>query len=459
MGFYAQDQWVIDRLTLNLGVRFDSLYGYTPAQDLPGAPDEPNPWGGFERTNEWLGERSYARREGTPNWKDINPRIGLAYDVFGNGRTALKWSLGRYVAKIGTEITNANNPIVRSINSVNRSWNDANGDYVPTCDLGNFSANGECGAISNKNFGAGNPNAVRWDDAVLNGLRDSNWDMSAEIQQELLDGLSMTVGYYFNNAGYNQQNDSKNRVTDNTAVGTADYDEYCVTIPTDSRLPNSGEQLCGLYDIKPSSFGNVDSYITQSQLFGDVIMRNHFFNVTLDGRLPNGIQFGGGFDTGTSTKNRCFVVDTPQELLYCNDVTPFSAQTQMKAFGSVPLPGDFLVSFAYQNLSGPEYAANLLYSSAQIEPSLGRPLSSGGYRSVPIVAPSTLFEDRITRLDFRASKIINYNRFRFQINFDAYNLMNTSSIRTVNSTYGSRWGYPNSIIDPRILEFGGQIDF
>ena len=459
LGFYAQDQWVIDRLTLNLGVRFDTLYGYTPAQDLPGAPDEPNPWGGFERVNEWLGERSYARREGTPNWKDINPRIGLAYDVFGNGRTALKWSLGRYVAKIGTEITNANNPIVRSINSVNRSWNDANGDYIPTCDLGNFSANGECGAISNNNFGAGNPNAVRWDDAVLNGLRDSNWDMSAEIQQELTDGLSMTVGYYFNNAGYNQQNDSKNRVTDNTAVGTADYDEYCVTIPTDSRLPNSGEQLCGLYDIKPSSFGNVDSYITQSQLFGDVIMRNHFFNVTFDGRLPNGIQFGGGVDTGTSTNNRCFVVDSPQELLYCNDVTPFSAQTQMKAFGSVPLPGDFLVSFAYQNLSGPEYAANLLYSSAQIEPSLGRPLSSGGYRSVPIVAPSTLFEDRITRLDFRASKIINYNRFRFQINFDAYNLMNTSSIRTVNSTYGSRWGYPNSIIDPRILEFGGQIDF
>ena len=140
------------------------------------------------------------------------------------------------------------------------------------------------------------------------------------------------------------------------------------------------------------------------------------------------VDTGGGVDTGTSSTERCFVVDSPQELLYCKDTTPFSAQTQMKAFGSVPLPAGFLVSFAYQNLSGPEYGANMLYSNAQIEPSLGRSLSSGGYRSVPLVAPSTLFEDRITRLDFRASKIINYNRFRFQINFDAYNMFNSSSM-------------------------------
>ena len=144
-------------------------------------------------------------------------------------------------------------------------------------------------------------------------------------------------------------------------------------------------------------------------------------------------------------------------MLHCRVVTPFKAQTQYKAFGSIPLPGDLFVSAAYQNLSGPAYDANLVIFNNDVM-GLGRPLSAG-FAVVPLVAPQTLFEDRISRLDFRLSKIINYRGLRFQINLDAYNLMNTSDIRTVNSSYGSRWGYPNSIIDPRLVQIGGQIDF
>ena len=458
LGIYAQDQWTIDRLSLNLGVRFDSLYGYSPQQDLPGEPHATNPWGDFARLNPWLGRRSYDARMGTPNWKDINPRLGVAYDLFGNGRTALKGSLGRYVAKIGTEITNANNPIVRSVNNTNRSWNDANGNYVPDCDLGNFAANGECGAIDNNNFGQLNPNAVQWDPDVLNGLRDSNWDMSAEIQQELMQGLSMTVGYYFNNAGYSQETNSKNRRTDNQAVTPDDYSPYCITAPRNAGLPGGGgNEICGLYDLNPDKFGQVDNIITRTTYFGDDSRQNHFFNVTFDGRLGNGIQFGGGVDTGKSIEDQCFTIDSPQDMLHCRVVTPFKAQTQYKAFGSIPLPGDLFISAAYQNLSGPTYDANLVIFNDDVM-GLGRPLSAG-FAVVPLVAPQTLFEDRISRLDFRLSKIINYRRLRFQINFDAYNLMNTSDIRTVNSSYGGRWGYPNSIIDPRLVQIGGQIDF
>ena len=123
------------------------------------------------------------------------------------------------MAKIGNELTQANNPIVRSIESTDRSRADANGGYIPDCDLGNFGANGECGAIDNTNFGQNNPNATRWDESILTGLRDSNWDLTTELQQELMDGLSVTVGYYWNNSGYNQENNSQNRVTDNAPVG------------------------------------------------------------------------------------------------------------------------------------------------------------------------------------------------------------------------------------------------
>ena len=189
-------------------------------------------------------------------------------------------------------------------------------------------------------------------------------------------------------------------------------------------------------------------------------MSNNFINVGWDARFPNGFLLGGGFDTGTSVSDRCFVVDNPQELLNCRIETPFSAQTQFKVFGSVPLPGGINVSFTYQNLSGEDFDANFAVSSAVIEQSLGRPLA-GRRRTatVPLVAPQTLFADRVTRLDFRLSKVITAGRFRFQANLDAYNLTNSSVVRTLNGTYGSRWQRPTRIIDPRLVEIGGQISF
>ena len=138
------------------------------------------------------------------------------------------------------------------MNQVGRSWGDANGNFFPDCGLSNFGANGECGAIQDANFGQNNPNATRWGDEVNGrGKRDHNWDFSAEVQQEVLPGLSVTTGYYFNTGGY-YNTDSNVRVTDNLALGPADFDTYCVTAPVDPRLPGcGGNEICGLYDLKP----------------------------------------------------------------------------------------------------------------------------------------------------------------------------------------------------------------
>ena len=472
MGIFAQDQWTLDRLTLNLGIRFDWQRGSVPAQTQhDGQPNDPSAWRGLGPTlNPWLTPIAFDPVQNVPNFKDISPRIGAAYDLFGDGRTAIKVALGRYTAKSSTGITAVNNPINSAVNNTNRSWSDANGDYVPDCDLGNFAANGECGPIDNENFGKGNPRATRWNPETLSGwfIRDYNWDFSLELQQELLDGFSMNVGYFRNGGGYYTSGSgygtsflSNVRVTDNLKIAPEDFDPYCITAPTDSRLPGGGGyEVCGLYDIDPAKFGQSENLITGIDNFGAWGLTNDFINVGWDARLANGIQIGGGFDTGRSISNRCFVVDNPQELLNCRVETPFKAQTQVKVFGSFPLPGEVNVSFTYQNLSGEDFQANLAVSGADIEPSLGRPLA-GGRRTatVPLVAPQTLFADRVTRLDFRLSKIITAGRYRFQANFDAYNLTNSSVVRTLNSTYGSRWQRPNSIIDPRLIELGGQISF
>src|SRR4029453_696809 len=245
LGIFAQDQWKFRKFTFNYGLRFDYVNGYTPDQDIPGQPDEKyyDRFPGVPALNAWVGERNYAAVKGIPNWKDLNPRVGVAYDVFGNGRTAIKTSLGRYVAKTNVDVAVLLNPITTAVNTASRSWTDLNGNYYPDCDLGNFAANGgECGPLDNPNFGKANPSAVRWTDDVRSGwgVRDYNWEYTAEVQPELAQGLSVNGGYYFNNGGYYRNTDSAQRVTRLPLVNPSDYDQFCATAPADPRLPGGG---------------------------------------------------------------------------------------------------------------------------------------------------------------------------------------------------------------------------
>ena len=110
-------------------------------------------------------------------------------------------------------------------------------------------------------------------------------------------------------------------------------------------------------------------------------------------------------------QDRCFVVDSPQELLNCRVVTPYQGADAVQAAGDRADPARASCRIAWQNLSGPSYDANYAVSTAEVAQSLGRPLSGGVRRrcAIPLVAPQTLFEDRITRLDLRLSKTFTLN--------------------------------------------------
>src|SRR5688500_10255816 len=121
-------------------------------------------------------------------------------------------------------------------------------------------------------------------------------------------------------------------VTDNLLVTPADYDQYCVTVPTDSRLPSSGKQLCGLYDLKPALFGRSDLLARPASAFGELSKVYNGIDVTLNARFGQGGSFSGGMSMGRTVENNCIVVDSPQDARegFCEVTPPWSAGTDVK---------------------------------------------------------------------------------------------------------------------------------
>ena len=188
--------------------------------------------------------------------------------MLGNGRTAARFSFGRYNQLSRSDLTRRFHPFSSSINSANRNWTDTNGNFIPDCDVQNFAAQdlsgsgGDvCGAISNVNFGKFIPTSTLFDDSVLKANRDFLWDINVDIQHEIIHGLSV-------NAGYNHNWDGNFTVTENILYGPEGFDEFCITLPSDSRLGSgAGTQQCGYYDIKPQLFGQGTLRVTNAKEF------------------------------------------------------------------------------------------------------------------------------------------------------------------------------------------------
>jgi hypothetical protein len=447
LGIYAQDQWTMKRLTLTGGARFDYYQAGAREQHLD--------------AGLWVGARDFPATKNSPLWKDVAPRIAASYDLFGDGRTAIKGSLGKFVAAggAGSGGINANHPVVRSVLSVTRSWADANTNFNPDCDLKSPLANGECGQISDLNFGQNNPRATVYDAELLTGLRSTNWETTAVVQRQLATGISVTFGYY-------RRNFSNFTVTDNTLVAPSDYNTYCVTAPTDSRLPGGGgNQLCGYADVVPALFGRNQSIVRSSSHYGDQVQTYDGFDLTESIRLRNGATIQGGLNWGRTKTNNCYVVDSPatqaNKADFC-DVTP-PMQPSATFVGFVPLPlWGLLTSATFRDYGGQQITATRTYTNAEILPSLGRNLSNGanGTVNLAIVKPGTMYAGRQRQLDIRISKRLRFTGTkRASLNFDVFNIFNASGVNTLNNTYGPNWQRALLLQQGRYIKLNAQFDF
>jgi hypothetical protein len=373
-----------------------------------------------------------------------------------------------------TDITNRTNPAAALAVQTTRTWNDSfygpgdprSGNFVPDCDLTSRFGNGECGDMDNRNFGT-SVVTTRFDPAVTEGwfVRPYNWETSVAIQHQLRPGIGVAAGYFHTSWKNGGPNSGDFQVTDNRKVTPADYDQYCVTAPSDSRLPGGGGyQVCGLYDVKPTLFGQVDNLVTTASKFGD---RKNIYNgieFSVNARFGKGGVLSGGISMGRTEVDYCAVPDVPAQ--FCRNTAPFKGDTQIKFSGSYPLPFGFQASGAVQNLSGRPISATLSYTNNQIATSLGRNLAACGAQTtctsqvtVTILEPNKLFEDRYTLLDVRLGRTFRYGRLRIQPRLDLYNLANSDAVNTSRATFGSTWLQPLEVFGARMAKVGAQIDF
>jgi hypothetical protein len=453
--FYAQDQWTAGRLTLQGGLRFDRHLVNYPEQRFGGLALLPV-------------EIVFPSRS-TPglDFKDITPRVGAAYDLFGTGKTAVKVTLGKYPSAIAVQSGDLDaNPVARAgiggsgtvgLNDVStRTWNDANKNYVPECDFANFAKNGECEAVANQNYGT-KKFTQSFDPSVSQGWsnRPYEWNFGLSVQQELLPRVSATVGYYRRWFGNFLAND-------NRAVAQSDFDLFTFPLAADARLPDGGGYTVGdQYDVSLAKFGQVDNLRTAASDFGRQVENWHGVDVGVVARLRNGLTVQGGTSTGRTLRDNCDVVpkiDNPSRR-FCRVVEPFLTQVRGLATYLIPLV-DVQVSGTWSSNPGGQLAANLVVSSAVARPSLSRNLS-GGNVTVNLVEPGTLYGARVSNLDFRVSKILRFRRTRTQVGLDLYNIMNNDVVTTYNQMYvpGGAWLTPTAILPARYVKFSAQFDF
>jgi hypothetical protein len=222
-GAFVQDRWTRGRLTLQGGVRLDWFNADLPAQQVGPSLLTPN--------------RNIVFPEFTTlDWKDVTPKIGMAYDLTGDSKTALKVSVGKYVLGQGSIPGGGNNlstngPAESLQTTTTRTWNDVNRNFFPDCVLTNPALNGECGAWNNQAFGSA-ASVASVDDHVRYGWgkRQYQWEFSFSAEREITRGLSVNGGYFRRVYG-------NFYVTDNLNVSAADYQPYSLTAPTAASIP------------------------------------------------------------------------------------------------------------------------------------------------------------------------------------------------------------------------------
>ena len=476
-GIWINDKWTIKRATITAGLRFDWFIGEVLESTI--------------HPSIWSAGATFAGFKDVPNWKDLSPRVGLAYDLFGNGKTALKFSVSRYVDAQTVGFAEDANPISLLDDSESLTWTDDNGDFtifnpdgsVQDRDFNpNSTANELAPLPASSTFGSVVTPNTRIDDAIREGwgVRGYQWEFAGGIQHELMPRVSVSANYYRRYTGGNTT------VTDNVNITPADYaGPYCIPVPSDPRLPNGGGfQMCGIYELTQAAFDrpadNVQTFLKNYGL--EPIQYNHGYEVNVQARLPFGTMLQGGISADRAINNDCYNAELgdPENAMvnpitgdqYCHDVTPF--RPDVKLLASHTFPGGIQVAGTYQRVYGPGEFAAWTYSQASAN-AAGFTLTTAtgstaaqraaAFRTVNLLQTGQQYGTSMHQLDLRVAKRFRIGTSRLTVMGDVYNLFNSDWVFSQNGTLGtnyavsSNWLRPTNVLTARMFKIGAQFDF
>lgn len=452
LGLYIQDTWTHKRLTLTPGIRWEYFSaGYTEE-------------GVSVQQQALMLAEGYTQRPlfpatDMPTFKNWAPRFGASYDLFGDGKTALKASIAKYDAAFSTTtFPQAYNPMVLSTDT--RNWlNPAatNNIYVPGVSL--------LGPSTNNSFGL----VTRIPDPNI--TRPYNVEMTVSAQHELMPGVSVSGGFYHRH--YYNLIYTDNTVLDAPGAFTpATIPNPCVTAPV-AGCGGSQPATLTVYKINPSLIGkgapvidknSANNYRVYNGVEGSFMARVH-----------GGAQVFGGFlvarqisalcDSADGTATIAFAqVSDPNYTLYCNQTqfnVPF--RTQVKLGGTYPLPYGFNVAGTFQSYPGTRNygsgatAFDYVQQTYQVPAALLTP--GQATEVINLNTPGSLYLERWNQLDLRFARKFKMAHGNWQVQADLFNALNAHPILNTSTLYGPSLGTPTQALQPRILTLGAQLHF
>jgi hypothetical protein len=403
---YAQDSWVINRrLTVNYGGRFERLVGFAPPQSRPG--------------NDFFPAQSFGLLDNVPNWNNGLWRLGIAYDVNGDGKTAVKAFYGRFMVQEGTRLVQQVNP--NDLGGDFRSWRDANGDSVAQLT--------ELGPPTR-------PYGGRVNTIDPNLKQPYSDEINVGVDHELLRNFSAGVTYY-------RRHNGRRFSGLNLAVPLSTYAATTVV--------GADGQPVTVYNQDASTLGSARRIITNIDGLEDTYNGVEF---TATKRMANRWQMIGGFtigrDKGVYDSGLNDDFNNPNANINRQDAIIGMDSTYVaKLIGTYVFPRDVTFSTNFRYFTGqPVQKVNTVRGLNQ------------GTVSVLAEPVGTTRLDNVALWDARASKIFRFGRGReLEAMVDVFNLLNRDAKTIINNNVGPLFGNPIAILPPRVARLGVRFAF
>ena len=452
LGVYVQDTWTIRRLTVNPGVRIEYFKGRMNEISVP--------------AGRFVPARFFPEESNLPNWKnDVAPRVSLAYDLFGTGKTALKTSWSRYFAQNRTAFA-AQYAKAGLVNET-RNWFDADlvagtstrSGVARATDNDGIAQDNEIGPTSQANFGT---RAERFYDPDIK--RASNVEFTAGVNHELMPRFAVGAFYYRRNF-QNLTSADRFQITD------ADYTSFRTPMPSVANDPTltgliDPNEILTIYNLNPEKRG----------VYGEIRDRNgendsiyDGFETSFTARLPNGASIYGGWTIERMVGKYCDNNDNPNGATittefgkvisnggrFCDESQfdiPFL--NDLKIAGSTPLPWGVNFGAILQTYPGSERVITWA-PPASVFPGNARTNTE----TIIISTPGTVFQPRYNQVDINLRKNFRHGTKVFSVQFDWFNVLNSASILSTNNSVGASLGQITSVLKGRMPRIAFQARF